>query len=75
MPKPKLYSFQGVQMEEYCPVCKGNIENPPEIIKSGYYLGCCVKCKGDGKILTPEGKEFIHFIGNSLGREFGFVQG
>lgn len=76
MPKLKLYQFQGIRMEQLCPVCHGDPKNSPDKInqKSHLYNGECSGCKGWGKVLTPEGREFINFCGEYLGREFRFCQ-
>lgn len=51
--KHKLFYFQGVKMEQICPVCKG------ESVDSKVF---CEKCGSTGKTLTPAGNEFMNFV-------------
>ena len=58
----KLYYFQGVKMEEICPVCNGDPDNSPDKNSRGR----CNKCLWRGKILTSEGKNLVDFLTNYL---------
>jgi len=66
MPEIKLYQFQGVVMEEICPVCKGDPINSPKKETIGLNKDRCLGCYGRGKILTPEGKKLVDFLTNYL---------
>jgi len=60
-------------MEIVCPVCKGDHINSPQKQTIGRNKDLCLGCKGKGKILTPEGKQFMEFITTHF-TDFIFIQ-
>jgi len=67
MSELKLYQFQGVIMEQFCPVCKGSPETSPQ--KHGITKQCA-GCQDYGKILTPAGDELIDFVAENFIRKY-----
>ena len=61
MSELKLYQFQNIAMEQICPECQGKCALPdykPEL----HCRQRCLNCGGEGKVLTPEGKNFMDFV-------------